>query len=178
MSAATPLRPYVARVVAPAKWAVPPGFAPSQIGADAVTAELRTLGNTLSTWETSADAADLAEVALAFAATRNRLDKIELLPLAKAALARLGIQHAYTSGDTRVPDLRGRHVDLIALDLLRLVRLARLIAAEVRADRSYPFTRHQVGELLAAAVVSGRLAPGELDPRLLAELIERRFLRA
>lgn len=157
---------------------MPPGLASPQIGADAVTAELRTLGNTLSTWETSGEAADLAEVALAFASGRNRPDKVEFVLLARAALDRPGLRSARTPGETPVADLRGRHVDLLGLDLLRPVRLARLIAAEVRADRSHPFARRQIGELLAAARDDGRLAPADLDPRLLAELIERRFVRS
>lgn len=60
---------YLARKFTPAKWTgskIPEG---ETVSADALTADLRTTNNALSTWACDPDDRDVKEVALAFAST-------------------------------------------------------------------------------------------------------------
>jgi len=154
----------LARKFTPAKWTadkIPDG---ETISADAVTADLRTTNNALSTWACTADETDVKEVALAFASTINRPDKICLILLSRLELEGFGIQVVRTPGDTKVLDLIPRHHDLIELGLVRLGRLAESIANQARQDKlCYIFSKEQFCKIVCEAINRKRLNLEELQ---------------
>ncbi|MGH9844186.1 MAG: hypothetical protein ACREEM_36130 [Blastocatellia bacterium] len=140
---------HLARKFTPGKWAdekIPDG---EIVSADAVTSDLRTTDNALSAWACARDESDVREVALAFASTINRPDKICFVLLGRKALEDFGIQTIQTDGDTAVRDLVARHHDLIELGLVRLGRVAELIADRTRRnDGCYIITKEQLCKLV------------------------------
>lgn len=165
---------YLARKFTPAKWAADKTPAGETVSADAVTADLRTTNNALSTWACTPDDNDVKEVALAFASTVNRPDKICFILLQRAELAALDIQIAQTAGDTRVADLAARHHDLIELGLVRLGRLAEYVAALMRQDQHcYIFTKEQFCQLVCDAITTQRLGLNELKDEFKKEIQRR-----
>ncbi|MGI8552692.1 MAG: hypothetical protein ACR2PL_18175 [Dehalococcoidia bacterium] len=64
-------------------------------------------------------------------------------------------------------DIRFRHVDLIALDLVRLSLMAHRIALQVRSERFFRrFREREVAEVLRRAIDADRLDPNGLQPEL------------
>lgn len=83
---------FLARKITRAKWTHKRGqLAKGEIAADAVTADLRTQDNALSFWRCPAEARDdIEKAALAIAATRDRVDKIEIVWLTEDELLAAG----------------------------------------------------------------------------------------
>ena len=120
---------FLVRKIARAKWDATRnaerGLADGEISADAITADLRTLGGTLSFWRSSSEAAgDLEDAALAIAAAGQRLDRIEVVWLAIEDLHADGHILRDSPGQTPVADLAERHVDICQLDYVRLGKVA------------------------------------------------------
>lgn len=160
----------------PGKWIaqnIPEG---ETISADAVTADLKTTGNALSTWACALDESDVKEVALAFASTINRPDKMCFVLLSRKALEDFGIQVNQTDGDTAVSDLAARHHDLIELGLVRLGRVAELIADRARRNECcYVFTKEQYCQLVCGAIGENRLTIFDLKDDFQKEIRKRMF---
>ena len=136
-----------------------------EIGADAITADLRTRGNTLSFWICQTpETSELQEVVLAFAAGWKRPDKLDLVWIERELIESSGIRLDATKGNTRVVDLQNQHVDATHLDLWRLGKLAEHVAEAIRMKVQWRrFTKNEVVETLMSAVRSNRL---DLVPRL------------
>ena len=166
---------FIVRKIARAKWDVTRnaarGLADGEISADAVTADLRTQGGTLSFWRCSTEAnGDLEEAVLAIAAAGDRLDKIEVVWLAVEDLQGDGLTLKDSSGLTRVADLTRRHVDVCKLDCVRLGKVAQRVAEAIGFGRYRPFTRRRVKGLLLKAIKEGRINPDELPENFRKDL--------
>ena len=112
---------FLARKITRAKWEPKQGFADGEIPADAVTADLRTQGNSLSLWQCGdATMHEVEEAALALATAGNQVDKLDIVWLSDDDLNADGQNWAETEGRTPVTDLIRRHVDLSLLDYGRL----------------------------------------------------------
>ena len=156
---------FVARMINRAKWQPSPDLGEDAIAADAVTGDLRTTANTLSFWDAD-DGTEppIQEAALALAAGRDRLDKLDIAWLEVASLEGAGLTFEKTAGDTPVVDLRERHRDLVRLDLVRLGAVGQIVARAVRAENRFRrLTRAQVLALLVKAVRAGRLRLDDLS---------------
>ena len=155
---------YIARKISRAKWDPKEGLTAAAIPADAVTGDLRTQKNALSFW-TCADSAQhtVQAVALALAAAADRLDRIDVVWLARSAFESADIRFEPTAGNTPVADARGKHLDAIRLDLTRLGMIAEQIALAIRQDEWCRFTRKDVLQLLAEAVSDRRVDSNRLQ---------------
>ena len=144
---------FLARKITRAKWLQRPELAQGEIAADAVTADLRTNGNALSFWRCDTGAEDQVEpVALAMAASGDRIDKLDVVWIAERHFAADGQTWEDTDGRTPVAELRKRHVDLQRLDYVRLGNVARHVAAAIESERYLRLSRRRVKMLLVAAV--------------------------
>ena len=176
----------LARKISRAKWEAVEAFAPDEIGADAVTSCLRTTGNALSLWECDADADDIRSwtpgagnpeveaVVLALASSMDSLASIDILLLSREAIEATGLRLLATPehGLTPVEDLKPRHVDLTALDLVRLSMAATLIAGQVRGGGAVRrFRSVEIVQVLQRAIADRRLAAVALRPSLQAKVV-------
>ena len=166
---------FIVRKIAHAKWDVTRnaarGLADGEISADAVTADLRTQGGTLSFWRCPTEAnGDLEEAVLAIAAAGERLDKIEVVWLAVKDLQGDGQALKDSSGLTRVADLTRTHLDVCKLDYVRLGKVAQRVADAIGSGSCRPFTKMRVKGLLLKAVEEGRINPHELSENFRKDL--------
>lgn len=105
--------PVLARKITRAKWDPRAELAQSEIGADAVTGDLKTSSNALSVWRCeSSDKEHLQRAVLALAAAADRPDRVDLVYLDEQALSMIGLSTRNTMGDTPVETLREHHVDI------------------------------------------------------------------
>jgi hypothetical protein len=99
----------LARKITRAKWDTTDGLADGEIGADAVTADLRTIGNRLSFWTcTTPTDRELQDTVLALATAGDRLDKLDITWLSEQAVHGQGLALMATEGNTPVASLRNR----------------------------------------------------------------------
>jgi hypothetical protein len=162
---------YLARKITRAKWESREGFAAGEIPADAVTADLRTTGNTLSFWKCEPPPEDgIRAVVLALATGADRIDRMDLVWVAEDALHAQGIALHPSEGRTPVASLRGQHFDLIQLDLGRLAKVATLLAQALARHQQRRFTRKEVIQIVAEAIHHNLLSASELDPGVRKEI--------
>ena len=162
---------YLARKITRAKWESREGFAAGEIPADAVTADLRTTGNTLSFWKCELPPDDGSRaVVLALATGADRIDRMDLVWVAEDALLAQGIALHPSEGRTPVASLRGQHVDLIQLDLGRLAKVATLLAQALARHQQRRFTRKEVIQIVVDAIHHDLLSASELDPGVREEI--------
>ena len=165
---------YLARKVTRAKWAANQGLATGEIPADAVTIDLRTQGNSLSFWQCPTDtASDVEEAALAIAAAREHIDRLDVVLLDDEELQADGQALANTEGRTPVTDLAPLHVDVSRLDYARLGRVAKRVAGAIEEKRHRRITRARVKKLIAAAVEKGRIDLDDLESGVREEVASR-----
>ncbi len=160
------------RTVSRAKWNASSELALDEVAADTVTSDLRTTKNTLSMWAGDGPAESLVDdTALACAAARDRADSIDVVWLDRSALVAAGLAIESTAGHTPVADLVERHADVVRLDIVRLGKVAALIADAIRLRSQVKrITRAKVLDLLVAAVNKGRLPLAELKQPLQDEV--------
>ena len=162
---------FLARKITRAKWLQRPELAQGEIAADAVTADLRTNGNALSFWRCDTGAEDQVEaVALAMAASGDRIDKLDVVWIAERHFAEDGQTWEATEGRTPVAELRRRHVDLQRLDYVRLGNVARHVAAAIESEWCLRLTRRRVKMLIVAAVRRDEVALDDLADRVRDEV--------
>lgn len=162
---------FLARKITRAKWLQGPGLGRGEIGADAVTADLRTSGNALSFWRCDSGVENQVErVALAMAAAGDRIDKLDVVWIAERDFAADGQSWEATDGRTPVAELRYRHVDLQRLDYVRLGNVARRVAAAIASEWCLRFSRRRVKMLLVAAVQRGDVDLADLAERVRDEV--------
>ena len=162
---------FVARKVTRAKWQATAGLRSDEIPADAVSVDLRTRGNTLSFWkcaEASAEALELA--ALALAAQRDTLDKVELVWLPVEALSSRGVGMEQTPGETPLSCMVDRHVDAVRLDYARLGIVAAAVASALEQEAYRRWTRKQVRTVLVKGVCQGLIELDTLKAKVRAEI--------
>lgn len=154
----------LARNFSPGKWAHADPEVPGQIAADAITADLRTAGNTLSFWSCAdSSKVSIEKAALALTAARAKVEKIDLLYLTSASVREVELPLIESAGHAPVIHLRRTHRDMCGLDLRRLGVIASLVARAIKAGQWYRFSRPQVLHLLASAARSGQVEVADLS---------------
>ena len=164
---------FLARKISRSKWRPHQDLAQWELQADAITGDLRTVGNALSVWHCGdEDAAekDIKEAALAMASLMDRARPIDLVWFDRDELEQAGHKVQQTDGETNVPDLRSHHYDICGLDYARLGDIATRVAAAIEEGRYRRFTRREVLDLLADAIESDRLKTRDLKCRLRQEV--------
>ncbi len=162
---------FLVRKITRAKWDSNSELSAGEISADAVTGDLRTQRNSLSFWRCRTETnVDVEDAALAIAATRDHVDKIDIVWLADDELQADGQRLRNSEGRTPVTELVGLHVDVSRLDYVRLGHIARRIVTAIEEKRCRRITRAQVKKLLAEAVVQGRVKLVDLQTSVQAEV--------
>lgn len=162
---------FLARKITQAKWRPREGFAEGEIAADAVTVDLKTQDNSLSFWRCPTETTeDLEKAVLAIAATRNRVEKIEIVWLIDDDLQNDCQTLENTEGDTPVLELKELHVDVCRLDYVRLGKVAIRIATALENCRWRRITKGRVRELLVEAVKQKRVELADLQQSIQTEV--------
>lgn len=158
---------YLVRKITRAKWSRGEELADGEIPADGVTADLRTQRNSLSFWRCPTDAyGELDDLALAIAAGRDFLDKIEFVWLDDDELTDDGLSLNDTPGRTPITELSQSHVDVTQLDYLRLGTVARHVSAAIEENRYRRLTRRSVKNLIADAIEQDRVDLDAISSKL------------
>jgi len=156
------------------------------VRADAITIDLKTDSDEVSTWLCEATLSDSAEgehdhkdvenVVLLFAAVMERLDKVSLvlLPYGDCHKAGCTVQQTPENGFTEIDDLKPRHHDIQQLDMSRLCWLANTIAKAVRDDNGLLvlYSKRQVADIVWQAIRDNRLSTDDLREKMRTELIK------
>lgn len=163
---------HVARKFSRAKWEVLSFMDDNDIAADAITSCLKTVNNTLSFWNCTEEQSTVEEVVLALATgPKSRLEKLHLLALSNEDLQVAGLSLRQSDGQTVVQDLRNRHVDMIELTLVKLSRVAHLMASQIRGEVKYHlFTKRKVREIVRKAISSKRVSIDNLPDQIKEDL--------
>jgi len=162
---------FLARKITRPKWDSSPGMDQGAVGADAVTADLRTQNNALSLWEFSDAEKELREIVLALAANFDRIEKIDIAWFLREDAEKAGIEIQPTKGQTPVDDLRDWHRDAMNLDLDRLGGVARSLSRSVRNNGWVRrFRKKEVRNVLKEAVDQRRLIAGSLSEGIQRDL--------
>ncbi len=162
---------FLARKITRAKWSSKTGLATDEIPADAVTADLRTKENALSFWRCGTEAdRQVEEAALAIAAARNRVDKLDVVWVSDEDLRADGQKLRDTEGQTPVLGLVEHHVDIQNLDYVRLGRVANRIVAAIDGKQCRRLAKGKVLKLLAAAVNERRVDLDNLNEKVRSEI--------
>lgn len=158
---------FLARKVARAKWEASGGIEPQEIPADAVTTDLRTTGNKLSFWKCGTAAEEeLRRVVLALASAAERIDTVDIVWVAKAALEATGVALEVSDGRTPVADMVKNHMDVLRLDLVRLGKVAQQVANAVRQEQHLRLTRKEVVRILTDAVEAKVVGTSSLEDKV------------
>ena len=142
-----------------------PGLVGAEVGASAITSDLRDAENKLSLWE-FADASMISELALAIVSSWKRADRCITAWVELEELTTAGIRLERSRGVTPVADLRGTHFDAVGLDGKRLLVIADLMARSIRSTRFRLFAEAEVIGIVAGGVNAGRLTLDDLQPDL------------
>jgi len=163
--------PVFVRMIAGAKWEQSADLREGEIAADAVTGDLRTTQNSLSFWRCRAvDGGELRNAALAMAAARDRLDRLDLVYLDEDWIRESGLEFRATPGNTPVSSLRSSHVDVDQLDLTRLGAIAGMIATAHRTNAELKMSRLEVLAIIVKAVRDGLVSIDALRGDLRAKV--------
>jgi hypothetical protein len=155
--------PVFVRMIARAKWEQNADLREGEIAADAVTGDLRTIQNRLSFWRCpAAEVVELEHAALAMAAARDRLDRIDIVYLDEDGIRASGLRTRATPGNTPVSSLRSSHIDVDELDLDRLGTIAGMIATAHRTNAVLKMSRLEVLAIVVRAVRDGLVSTDAL----------------
>jgi hypothetical protein len=155
---------FLSRMVQRQKWEPTQDLGLNEIAADAVTADLRTTGNTLSFWRGDNDSTAVEQVALALATSRDKLDRIDIAWMPENLFEEDKLTLEASDGNTPVETMRSRHMDIIRLDVSRLGAVAVIIQQGVRNRQCRRFTKAQVSKLIKEALENNLLRLEALPP--------------
>ena len=162
---------FLVRKITRAKWGPQEGLSSEEIPADAITADLRTKGNSLSFWECKSNSREnVEEAALAMVAAGNCVERFDLVWIANDKLNEDGQTWKYSDGRTPVGDLVKQHVDVYQLDYVRLGKIACRIVTAIKAGEHVRLTKDSLTKLLVTAVKQGRIDLNNLEEKVKAEV--------
>ena len=167
---------YLVRKISnPAKWGEKPYLAGNEISADALTTDLRTTEGRLSFWNTENSARDyFKDIALAIAATWQRIDRMNIVFIDKKLIEQKGISFEDTAGITPLEDFKKYHCEAIHLDVQRIVKVAQCVAQAIRiGNQQYLFTTSEIVEILREGISKKRINIDDLMPDLQSALKEK-----
>lgn len=148
----------LARMISRAKWERKEWMSEGEISADAVTADPRTQNYKLSFWRSGTGTEnEIENVALAIAAGRDKIDKVEIVLIDDKDLKHDGQIIKASDGRTPIGSLVKLHVNVTRLDYCRLGKVARRVASAVEADQCYRVTRRRVERLLVTAITRSKV---------------------
>ena len=158
---------YLARGINAAKWKKCKIGRQKKVPATGITHDLRVEDNCLSFWTCDpSQASSLEEVVVAFAATRDNVDRLDLVWIDENVSTKANATIVHTPGDTPAVQLRDRHRNVAALGLAAVSRLAHGIANATNGTQTRRWTRSEVLKILTDAASNN-----QIDVNLLSENI-------
>ena len=146
--------PLFVRKIALSKWKQNQALDGGHPSADAITGCLRTQDNTLSPWRI-AGPEELEDAVLAIASQLQRLDAIDVVTIAPAALQQRGLKVAATPASTPYRSFGDRHHDIIELHYESLGRVAKVVVSAINAAMSAEQPIGQSRQALKAIIMRG-----------------------
>jgi len=138
---------------------------PFDISSDAITADLRSRGNTLSVWEVEQEA-DIKEAVIALATAGDRLDTIDVVWIPKNELQEKQIECIDTPGNTPIKTLQNTHIDLSSMNYFKIGLFAESIINNIAAKRIKRYSAGDLKKLFKAAIQDGTLSKADLSEKI------------
>jgi hypothetical protein len=165
---------YLVRKITRAKWDNKDGLDLDETPADAVTADLRTSGNTLSFWKIETQSDDeFCMTALALITAAQCIERMDLAWVENDSICTNKITIISSDGRTPVTSLRSNHVDLANLDLGRLCKIAGFIVEALSLGQYRRFTKLELIQIIIDAVKKNLVSIDDLEPDVKMEIEKR-----
>lgn len=145
-------------------WLVPGDFP-----ADPVT-DLRTKDNSLSIWILSDDKKELNRCLSAFAAEKNRVDKIEYFLFDDTLIEKLNLKIHIEESNLKDKEMNLLHRNIIELSINSLITLTKNIFANCEPGR---ILKNDVGELIKESIVNGWINKSSLNRDIIHDLEDK-----
>lgn len=163
---------FLVRKVARAKW--PEDICDiNDIGADLITSDLRTTGNTLSLWRIESEEELLtAALALSASSKTSKIESVSVVWIPEELFINKGIRIDDSNvGDTVIFDLAETHRDICELTYKKLGDIAEIIMNEIlKAGHYKRFSKSEIKAALSTAYSNNRIKEEKCDERLIEEL--------
>lgn len=159
------------RKVSVAKWVGAEWASVDRIPADALSADLKTTGNTISFW--LVDSADIGdeEVLRASVAMAAAMDKAESFDVISVPLQEFeNCDVVESMGRSPYTEFCPQHRDVAALDDVSHIVLAKVLSRHIYEDRRRRITRAEILKALRSALTDGRLDRNEMKDSLVKQL--------
>jgi hypothetical protein len=109
-------------------------------------------------------------VVLALAATRDTIDRLDLVWIDETAIKNIPLRIVPTEGDTPAQSLRDRHRDVADIDLGAMHELAQDVAKAVNGTQTKRWTKAEVRRILKNAAAQNSLDMNGVGERLRSEI--------
>jgi hypothetical protein len=141
---------YLVRKIAPAKWSGTKSL--EALSADALTADLRTINNTLSLWEIGSED-ELRDAVLALAISKNakKIEKMDLVLIPKETILTKQLSIRASPGDTFAERLSNTHREIVDLKYPSLGIFAQIIIDLLSKNDPTTITKTGVENIVKAA---------------------------
>jgi hypothetical protein len=139
----------------------------ARVPGEGVTSDLKIENSSLSFWACDpTQSSSLEQVVLALASGRDKLDRLDLVWLDEAAIAKAKARLVESPGDTPAQEIRDRHRDLTDFSLNGVFNLARGIAKAANGGRTKRWTKAEVLKILTDAANTNALDFSQLSEEI------------
>jgi hypothetical protein len=162
---------FLARSVTTVKWKERDIGGRTAVPAHGITNDIRVTENRLSFWTCDpSHLPSLEQVVLALAATRDTVDRLDLVWIDETAIKNIPLRIVPTEGDTPAQSLRDRHRDVADIDLGAMHELAQNVAKAVNGTQTKRWTKAEVRKILKNAAAQNSLDMNGVGERLRSEI--------
>jgi len=162
---------FLARSVSSAKWKERDIGGRVTVPAEGMTYDLRVTEDCLSFWACDpSHPLSLEQVVLALAATRDTVDKLDLVWIDEDAIKNIPLRVVQTQGDTPAQLLRDRHRDVADIDLGGVCQLAQDMARAVNGAQTKRWSKAQVRTILQNAAAQNSLDMNAVREKIRIEI--------
>jgi len=162
---------FLARSVTAGKWKERNIGGQTTIPAQGITSDIRVEDDCLSFWTCDpSHPPSLDQVVLALAATRDTVDRLDLVWIDEAAIKNIPLRIVPTDGDTPAQLLRDRHRDVADIDLGAMHKLALDVAKAVNGTQTKRWSKAQVRTILKNAAAQKSLDMNGVGEKIRIEI--------
>jgi hypothetical protein len=162
---------FLARSVTTVKWKERDIGGRTAVPAHGITNDIRVTEDCLSFWTCDpSHLPSLEQVVLALAATRDTIDRLDLVWIDETAIKNIPLRIVPTEGDTPAQSLRDRHRDVADIDLGAMHQLAQDVAKAVNGTQTKRWTKAEVRKILKIAAAQNSLDMNGVGERLRSEI--------
>ena len=162
---------FLARIVSLAKWKERDIGGQKTVPAQGITNDIRVEDDCLSFWTCNpSHPPSLDQVVLALAATRDTVDRLDLVWIDETTIKNIPLRIVPTVGDTPAQLLRDRHRDVADIDLGAMHKLAQDVAKAVNGTQTKRWSKAQVKTILQNAVAQNSLDMNGVREKIRSEI--------